>query len=63
MAGKCSVAYYTDEYHGYGCSVTEGSACFFILIARSVQRFMEKALMQMPIVVKNHRKIREKLPI
>lgn len=29
MAGKCSAAYYTDEYHGYGCSVTEGSCMFF----------------------------------
>ena len=28
-AGKCKAAYYTDEWHGYGCSITEG-ACMFI---------------------------------
>ena len=29
MAGKCKYAYHTDEYHGYGCSITEG-ACMFL---------------------------------
>lgn len=29
MAGKCKYAYCTDEYHGYGCSITEG-ACMFL---------------------------------
>lgn len=28
-AGRCSAAYTTDEYHGYGCSITEG-ACMFL---------------------------------
>lgn len=28
-AGKCSAAFYTDEWHGYGCSITEG-ACMFV---------------------------------
>ncbi len=28
-AGKCKVAYHTDEFHGYGCSITEG-ACMFL---------------------------------
>lgn len=28
-AGRCKAAYHTDEYHGYGCSITEG-ACMFI---------------------------------
>lgn len=28
MAGKCKYAYYTDEYHGYGCSITEGMCMF-----------------------------------
>ena len=23
-AGMCKVAYYTDEYHGYGCDATGG---------------------------------------
>ncbi|MEH2957818.1 hypothetical protein [Candidatus Merdisoma sp. JLR.KK006] len=27
-AGKCSVAYYTDEWHGYGCGITEGPCEF-----------------------------------
>lgn len=27
-AGKCSAAYYTDEWHGYGCSITEGPCEF-----------------------------------
>ena len=28
-AGKCSAAYHTDEFHGYGCNITEG-ACMFL---------------------------------
>lgn len=28
-AGKCKAAYHTDEWHGYGCSITEG-ACMFL---------------------------------
>lgn len=28
-AGRCKEAYRTDEYHGYGCSIT-GGACMFI---------------------------------
>ena len=28
-AGRCEAAYRTDEYHGYGCEITEG-ACMFI---------------------------------
>ncbi len=28
-AGKCTAAYHTDEWHGYGCSITEG-ACIFL---------------------------------
>lgn len=28
-AGKCKEAYHTDEWHGYGCSITEG-ACMFL---------------------------------
>lgn len=28
-AGKCKAAYNTDEWHGYGCSITEG-ACMFL---------------------------------
>lgn len=28
-AGKCSAAYHTDEWNGYGCSITEGP-CMFI---------------------------------
>ena len=28
-AGKCKAAYYTDEWHGYGCSIT-GDACMFL---------------------------------
>ena len=28
-AGKCTCAYITDEYHGYGCSITDG-ACMFL---------------------------------
>lgn len=28
-AGKCTAAYHTDEWHGYGCSITEG-ACMFL---------------------------------
>ena len=28
-AGKCSAAYRTEEYHGYGCEITEG-ACMFL---------------------------------
>lgn len=29
-AGKCKAAYHTDEWHGYGCEMTE-SACMFLL--------------------------------
>lgn len=28
-AGKCKAVYHTDEWHGYGCSITEG-ACMFL---------------------------------
>lgn len=28
-AGKCKAAYHTDEYHGYGCGITEGACMFF----------------------------------
>lgn len=28
-AGKCSAAYHTDEWHGYGCEITDG-ACMFL---------------------------------
>lgn len=28
-AGKCKAAYHTDEWHGYGCNITEG-ACMFL---------------------------------
>lgn len=28
-AGRCKAAYRTDEYHGYGCSITDG-ACMFL---------------------------------
>lgn len=28
-AGKCKAAYRTDEWHGYGCEITEG-ACVFM---------------------------------
>lgn len=28
-AGKCKAAYHTDEFHGYGCNITEG-ACMFL---------------------------------
>lgn len=28
-AGKCKAAYDTDEWYGYGCSITEG-ACMFL---------------------------------
>lgn len=28
-AGKCKAAYHTDEWHGYGCSITEGACMFF----------------------------------
>lgn len=28
-AGRCAAAYHTDEWHGYGCTVTEG-ACMFL---------------------------------
>ncbi len=28
-AGNCKVAYYTDGWYGYGCSITEG-ACMFL---------------------------------
>ena len=28
-AERCTAAYNTDEYHGYGCSITEG-ACMFL---------------------------------
>lgn len=27
-AGRCKAAYHTDEYHGYGCSITEGPCMF-----------------------------------
>ena len=27
-AGKCSAAYHTDEWNGYGCSITEGPCMF-----------------------------------
>lgn len=27
-AGNCKAAYYTDEWHGYGCSITEGPCMF-----------------------------------
>ena len=27
-AGKCKAAYYTDEWHGYGCSITDGECMF-----------------------------------
>lgn len=27
-AGKCKSAYHTDEYHGYGCEITEGPCMF-----------------------------------
>lgn len=27
-AGNCKAAYHTDEWHGYGCNITEG-ACMF----------------------------------
>lgn len=27
-AGKCKSAYHTDEYHGYGCNITEGPCMF-----------------------------------
>ncbi len=29
-AGRCKAAYCTDEWHGYGCSITEG-ACMFLI--------------------------------
>lgn len=28
-AGKCKAAYHTDEWHGYGCEITDG-ACMFL---------------------------------
>lgn len=28
-AGECKAAYHTDEWHGYGCEITEG-ACMFL---------------------------------
>lgn len=28
-AGRCKAAYYTDEWHGYGCEIT-GDACMFL---------------------------------
>ena len=28
-AGRCKAAYYTDEWHGYGCEITEG-VCMFL---------------------------------
>lgn len=28
-AGRCKAAYNTDEFHGYGCSITDG-ACMFL---------------------------------
>ena len=28
-AGKCTAAYHTDEWHGYGCDIT-GGACMFL---------------------------------
>ena len=28
MAGGCSMAYRTDEYHGYGCKITDGPCEF-----------------------------------
>ena len=27
-AGKCKAAYRTDEWHGYGCEITEGPCVF-----------------------------------
>ncbi len=24
-AGKCKAAYHTDEWHGYGCEITDGN--------------------------------------
>lgn len=27
-AGKCKAAYVTDEWHGYGCEITEGECMF-----------------------------------
>lgn len=27
-AGKCKAAYTTDEWHGYGCEITEGPCMF-----------------------------------
>lgn len=29
-AGRCAAAYHTDEWHGYGCTITEGGACMFL---------------------------------
>ena len=29
-AGNCKAAYHTDEWHGYGCNITEG-ACMFLV--------------------------------
>lgn len=28
-AGRCKCAYHTDEWHGYGCSIT-ADACMFL---------------------------------
>lgn len=28
-AGRCKAAYYTDEWHGYGCEIT-GDSCMFL---------------------------------
>lgn len=28
-AGKCKAAYHADEWHGYGCEITDG-ACMFL---------------------------------
>lgn len=27
-AGKCAAAYHTDEWHGYGCEITDGACAF-----------------------------------
>lgn len=32
-AGRCKAAYTTDEWHGYGCSITE-KACMFLYPSR-----------------------------
>ena len=45
-AGRCKAAYYTDEWHGYGCNITEGACMFLVPDSKNAQICMEKDQMQ-----------------